>query len=272
MSLLEQVGRAAIVKVEDTGALTMQFWSVLRKLPRVLPIVGTRRRWRSAIQQLFAIGASALPMGRMALCTGFIPARKHLKCGIRALEFVETVVIGYTRELGRHHRPQYRAAGRVGYLAEIGTMVDEEIDAIRMMGLIRWSSRWRQNLGALIAMPCLTVLSTLCGTSQGTCSRHERNESSRLLSGGRSSDSPAGRRVRVGQEPGVRHGYRPRRLPGRPASPRRSGSRWAFHHGRRGEINLPHHPCGPGDHGNLLSHGLEFDRMTTFSTAKTGDP
>ena len=49
MTFLEQVGRAAVVQVEDAGALTMQFWSVLRKLPRVLPVVGARRRWRSAV-------------------------------------------------------------------------------------------------------------------------------------------------------------------------------------------------------------------------------
>ena len=68
MTVLEQVGRAAIVQVEDAGALTMQFWSVLRKLPRVLPMVGARRRWRSAVEQMFAIGASALPMvGAMSL-------------------------------------------------------------------------------------------------------------------------------------------------------------------------------------------------------------
>jgi hypothetical protein len=37
----------------------MQFWTVLRKLPRVLPVVGKRRRWRSAVQQMFAIGERA---------------------------------------------------------------------------------------------------------------------------------------------------------------------------------------------------------------------
>ena len=75
MTFLEQAGQAAIVQVEDTGALTMQLWSVLRKLPRVLPIVGVSRRWRSAVEQMLAIGASALPMaGAMSLCTAFIRA------------------------------------------------------------------------------------------------------------------------------------------------------------------------------------------------------
>ena len=42
MTLLERAGQAAIFQVEEAGALSMQFWSVLRKLPRVLPIVGVK--------------------------------------------------------------------------------------------------------------------------------------------------------------------------------------------------------------------------------------
>jgi phospholipid/cholesterol/gamma-HCH transport system permease protein len=129
MSLLEQVGRAAIVKVEDTGALTMQFWSVLRKLPRVLPIVGTRRRWRSAIQQMFAIGASALPMVARWRSAGFILALQsasewRVRCaGICR----ELVVIGFTRELGpliTALSVSGRSASAIS--AEIGTMVVTE--------------------------------------------------------------------------------------------------------------------------------------------------
>ena len=46
LTLQERVGRAVIPWAEEVGALTVQFWEVLRKVPRVLPIVGTERRWR----------------------------------------------------------------------------------------------------------------------------------------------------------------------------------------------------------------------------------
>ena len=174
MTLLEQVGRATVVHVEDVGALTMQFWSVLRKLPRVLPVVGARRRWRSAVVQMFAIGASALPMsGAMSLCTGFILALQSAselrKFG--ALELVVSLVsVGFTRELGpliTALSVSGRSASAIS--AEIGTMVvTEEIDALRVMGLdpveITLAPKY---LAALITVPCLTILSTLCGIFAG---------------------------------------------------------------------------------------------------------
>ena len=46
MTLQERVGREVILWAEEVGALTVQFGDVLRKLPRVLPIVGSVRRWR----------------------------------------------------------------------------------------------------------------------------------------------------------------------------------------------------------------------------------
>jgi len=171
---LEQVGHSAVVHVEDAGALTMQFWAVLRKLPRVLPIVGSRRRWRSAVQQMFAIGASALPMtGAMSLCTGFILALQGASELRRfgALQFVvELVVIAFTRELGpliTALSVSGRSASAIS--AEIGTsVVTEEIDALRVMGLdpVEFTLAPKY-LAALITLPCLTVLSTLCGIFAG---------------------------------------------------------------------------------------------------------
>ena len=174
MTLLEQAGQAAIVQLEDAGALTMQFWSVFRKLPKVLPIVGARRRWRSAVQQMLEIGASALPMsGMMSLCTGFILALQSAselrKYG--ALEFVVALVaIGFTRELGpliTALSVSGRSASAIS--AEIGTMVvTEEIDALRVMGLdpVEFTLAPKY-LAALVTIPCLTVLSTLCGIFAG---------------------------------------------------------------------------------------------------------
>jgi len=174
VKLLEQVGQAAIIRVEDAGALTLQFWSVVRKLPRVLPVVGSRRRWRSAVEQMLAIGASALPMsGIMALCTGFILALQSASELRRfgAVDFVvDLVVIGFTRELGpliTALSVSGRSASAIS--AEIGTMVvTEEIDALRVMGVdpVEFTLAPKY-LAALITLPCLTVLSTLCGIFAG---------------------------------------------------------------------------------------------------------
>ena len=174
MTFLERAGKAAIFQVEETGALTMQFWSVLCKLPRVLPVVGVKRRWRSTVEQMLAIGASALPMtGIMSLCTGFILALQSASELRRfgALEFVvNLVVIGFTRELGpliTALSVSGRSASAIS--AEIGTMVvTEEIDAIRVMGLdpVEFTLAPKY-LAALITLPCLTVLSTVCGIFAG---------------------------------------------------------------------------------------------------------
>ena len=174
MTFLEKAGQAAIVQVEDAGALSMQFWSVIRKLPKVFPIVGGKRRWRAAVQQMLDIGASALPMsGLMSLCTGFILALQSAselrKYG--ALEFVVALVaIGFTRELGpliTALSVSGRSASAIS--AEIGTMVvTEEIDALRVMGLdpVEFTLAPKY-LAALVTIPCLTILSTLCGIFAG---------------------------------------------------------------------------------------------------------
>lgn len=174
MSVLEQVGRSTIGYAEDAGALTMQFWTVLRKLPRVFPVVGKRRRWRSAVQQMFAIGASALPMtGIMALCTGFILAFQSASELRRfgATQFVvDLVAIGFTRELGpliTALAVSGRSASAIS--AEIGTMVvTEELDALRVMGLdpVEFTLAPKY-LAAVITLPYLTVLSTVCGIFAG---------------------------------------------------------------------------------------------------------
>jgi phospholipid/cholesterol/gamma-HCH transport system permease protein len=174
MTMLEQVGRATIVQVEDIGALTMQFWSMLWKLPRAMPITGAGRRWRAAVGQMLAIGASALPMtGAMSLCTGFILALQSASELRRfgALDFVvELVVIGFTRELGpliTALSVSGRSASAIS--AEIGTMVvTQEIDALEVMGIDPVEFAFAPKyLAALITIPCLTVLSTLCGIFAG---------------------------------------------------------------------------------------------------------
>jgi len=109
----------------------------------------------------------------MSLCTGFILALQSASELRRfgALEFVvDLVAVGFTRELG----PLITAIAVSGrsasaIAAEIGTMVvTEEVDALRAMGLdpIEFTLAPKY-LAALITVPCLTVLSTLCGIFAG---------------------------------------------------------------------------------------------------------
>lgn len=174
MTILEQVGRSAIGYAEDAGGLTIQLWTALRKLPHVLPVIGQRRRWRSAVQQMFAIGVSALPMtGIMSFCTGFILALQSASELRRfgALQFVvDVVAIGFTRELGpliTALAVSGRSASAIS--AEIGTMVvTEEVDALRVIGLDPVEFTLAPKfLAAVITLPCLTILSTVSGIFAG---------------------------------------------------------------------------------------------------------
>ena len=48
---------------------------VLLTLPRIMPVVGKRRRWRAAVQQMLIIGADGLPMTAvMSFCIGYVLA------------------------------------------------------------------------------------------------------------------------------------------------------------------------------------------------------
>ena len=171
---LELVGRSVIRHAEDAGALTLQLWRSLWKLPRILPVVGKRRRWQSSLNQMLAIGASALPVaGIMSLCIGFVLALQtaaELR-RLGALHFVvDLVAITFTRELGALITAiavSGRSASAIS--AEVGTMVvTEEMDALRVMGLdaVEFTLAPKY-LGALITVPCLTALSTLCGIFAG---------------------------------------------------------------------------------------------------------
>lgn len=174
LTFLEQVGRPVIRQAEDVGALTIQLWKSLWKLPRVWPVVGKRRRWQSAVNQMFALGVSAFPVaGLMSLCVGFIMALQtaaELR-RFNAVDFVVNLVaISFTRELGALITAiavSGRSASAIS--AEVGTMVvTEEVDALRVMGLdpVEFTLAPKY-LGALITVPCLTALSTFCGIFAG---------------------------------------------------------------------------------------------------------
>ena len=174
MTALERVGRSAIRGAEDAGILTLQLWRVLLTLPRIMPVPGKRRRWRAAVQQMLSIGVEALPMaGIMSFCIGYVLALQSAAELRRfsALQFVVNLVaVSFTRELGALITA-IAVSGRTASAisAEVGTMaVTEEIDALHVMGLdpVEFTLAPKY-LGALITVPCLTVLSTLCGLFAG---------------------------------------------------------------------------------------------------------
>ena len=174
MSFLEQIGRPLILWAEDAGTLTMQLGAALWRLPRVLPVIGNRRRWASTLEQVLAIGTRALPMAcTMSLCIGFVLALQgaaELRRFGGVSFVVNLVAVAFTRELGALVTAiavSGRSASAIS--AEVGSMVvTEEMDALRVMGLnpVEFTLAPRY-LGALIAVPCLTIVSTICGIFAG---------------------------------------------------------------------------------------------------------
>ena len=173
-NVLEDVGRKALTDLDYVGSLNIQLWATLRAMGTALPFVGNRYRWRATVRQILEIGVDALPMiGLMAICSGFILAMQGASELRRfgALHYViELVAVGFTRELG----PLLTAtavSGRSGsaFAAEIGTMkVTEEIDSLRVMDLepIEFLLAPKY-LAAIIAVPCLSIVSNFCGILAG---------------------------------------------------------------------------------------------------------
>jgi phospholipid/cholesterol/gamma-HCH transport system permease protein len=174
LSFLEQIGRPLILWAEDAGTLTLQLGAALWRLPRVLPVIGNRRRWASTLEQVLAIGTRALPMAcTMSLCIGFVLALQgaaELRRFGGVSFVVNLVAVAFTRELGALVTAiavSGRSASAIS--AEVGSMVvTEEMDALRVMGLnpVEFTLAPRY-LGALIAVPCLTIVSTICGIFAG---------------------------------------------------------------------------------------------------------
>jgi phospholipid/cholesterol/gamma-HCH transport system permease protein len=173
-SVLDSLGKSTLRHVEYVGSLAIQLRAALGALREAIPLAGNRNRWRAAVQQMSAIGVDAFPMvGIMAVCAGFILAMQGASELRRfgALNLVVNLVsIGFTRELG----PLLAAiavSGRSGsaFSAEIGSMVvTEEIDALRTMAIDPVEFLLAPKyLGALIALPGLTILSNACGILAG---------------------------------------------------------------------------------------------------------
>jgi len=173
-TVLEGAGRRTLNELDYVGSLNIQLWATLRAMKSALPLVGNRYRWKATVQQMLQIGVDALPMVcLMAICTGFILAMQGASELRRfgALHYViDLVAVGFTRELG----PLLTAiavSGRSGsaFAAEIGTMkVTEELDSLRVMALepIEFILAPKY-LAALITVPCLSVVSNVCGIFAG---------------------------------------------------------------------------------------------------------
>jgi phospholipid/cholesterol/gamma-HCH transport system permease protein len=174
-NVLENVGRKTLNELDYVGSLNIQLWATLRAMRRALPFVGNRYRWEATVRQMLEIGYDALPMvSLMAVCTGFILALQGASELRRfgALHYViDLVAVGFTRELG----PLLTAiavSGRSGsaFAAEIGTMkVTEELDSLRVMALepIEFVLAPKY-LAALISIPCLSIVSNVCGILAGS--------------------------------------------------------------------------------------------------------
>lgn len=173
-NVLEDIGKKTVGHLDYVGSVNIQWWATLRALRSALPFVGNPYRWRTSVRQMMQIGVDALPMvSLMAICTGFILAMQGASELRRfgAIHYViDLVAVGFTRELG----PLLTAiavSGRSGsaFAAEIGTMkVTEELDSLRVMALepIEFVLAPKY-LAAMITVPCLSVLSNLCGILAG---------------------------------------------------------------------------------------------------------
>ena len=173
-NLLEITGRETLNYLDYVGSLNIQLWATLRGIRKTLPLIGNRHRWHAAINQMLEIGFDALPMVTLlAMCSGFILAMQGASELRRfgALHFViDLVAVGFTRELG----PLLTAiavSGRSGsaFAAEIGTMkVTEEIDALKIMAFdpVEFVLAPKY-LAALVAVPCLSIVSNFFGILAG---------------------------------------------------------------------------------------------------------
>jgi phospholipid/cholesterol/gamma-HCH transport system permease protein len=173
-AVLENIGERTIEHLDYVGSLNIQWWATLRAMGQSLPFVGNRYRWQATVRQMLEIGVDAMPMvSLMAICTGFIFAMQGASELRRfgALRYVvDLVAVGFTRELGPL-LTAIAASGRSGsaFAAEIGTMkVTEELDSLRVMALEPVEFVLAPKcLAALIAVPCLSIVSNVCGILAG---------------------------------------------------------------------------------------------------------
>ena len=173
---------------------------------------------------------------------------------------IDLVAVGFTRELG----PLLTAiavSGRSGsaFAAEIGTMkVTEELDSLRVMALEPVEFLLAPKyLAALISVPCLSIVSNVCGILAGGLFMFFSTRLAPLLYFRYvlGLHRPARCDHRTHQERGLCHHHCSCRVPGRLPCPRRARFRWSLHHQRSGEVNVPGDRGRRCLHRHLLLHG-----------------
>jgi phospholipid/cholesterol/gamma-HCH transport system permease protein len=175
---------APLPLLEKVGEQTLGYYATLQNLLALLgdmvhftfvaPFRGKRIKWDRTFEQIVKIGAEGVPIVLfLSFLIGTVLAlngASQLRQFGAAIYIADLVGVAMTREMA----PLITAiivSGRSGsaITAELGTMmVSEEIDAMRTMALS--PGRFLlvpRVLGLLVAMPCLTVLSSLSGIFGG---------------------------------------------------------------------------------------------------------
>ncbi len=171
--VFERVGGAALAawaELRAAGALAVDilYWAVLA------PLRGKGLRWGALMDELHEMGVRAIGIvALLNLLLGVIIAllaAAQLRQFGQAILVADLVVVAFARELGAL-LPAIIVAARTGaaITAERATMsVDEEIDALRSMGLNVARFLIAPKLWALgLAVPALTVLAMVAGNAGG---------------------------------------------------------------------------------------------------------
>jgi len=173
MNPVERLGRLTVNTIRDLGAF-LEFVGRVAVDGTPFLLRPHRLRWRSVLHEVQAAGVNAVPIiGLLSFLMGIVIAYQ----GGETLEqyganifIVDLVSITILREMS----PLLVAivvAGRTGssYTAQIGTMkITEEIDAIRVMGLVPNEVLTLPRLVALfLALPLMTVFADIMGIVGG---------------------------------------------------------------------------------------------------------
>ena len=96
MNVLDAIGNAMIQGLAYVGGLTMQFLSELRDSPRVLPLMGRRGRWRTAMQQMERSESMDCRLSHLSVVAEIGPTQIGERQEVRVMEWLAWV----TREIG----------------------------------------------------------------------------------------------------------------------------------------------------------------------------
>lgn len=172
--ILNWSGTRALHLLADAGRLWQVAYGTMKRAV-VVPLRGGRLRVNKTVEQVILTGNNSLALVAMiSVLIGMILALQSAyqlrQMGVTNL-VANLVAVSMTRELA----PLITAilvAGRVGsaITAEIGTMkISQEIDALKVMGIDPMTLVVVPRLlGLLIAVPALTIFSSLLGILGGS--------------------------------------------------------------------------------------------------------